>query len=307
MSDYVPYNYESISLYNGMHRPTAVYTWDNGTTRFFQRCLYQRFCSIWRWTMPESWQKPFFEWILYMGGYAIIFEEPDYGIIPQFGGFTGWNVFYYPTRCYVNTNLIHRDNMQIGRDCQLLRLTPDFFGICDLIHFYAEKLALASQALDMNLMNSKLANVFAANSKGEAETIKAVLDKIYAGNPSAVYEPHGKERGAAEPWSVFNRDIKAGFIAPELLDVYRSIFAEFDTEIGIPNANTRKKERLIADEVNQNNAETMSRVTVMEQNMQRDIEAVKRLYPELTLSVTLADFVLPGGDSNGQADADRTV
>lgn len=257
--------------------------------------------------MPEDWQKPFFEWVLYMGGYTIIFKEDLYGIIPMFGTFTGFNVFYFPTHCYVNSNLIQRENMQIGTDCEILRLSPDFWGIADLVHYYAEKLALASQAIDMNLMNSKLANVFAANTKGEAETIKAVLDKIYQGNPAAVYEPHGKERGPSEPWSVFNRDIKAGFIAPELLDVYRSIFAEFDTEIGIPNANTRKKERLVVDEVNQNNAETMSRVKVFEQTMQRDIENVKRLYPELTLSVRLAKFILPGGDTGEENYLNRNV
>lgn len=291
----MPLNYESISLFNGMNRPNSIHTFDNATTRFFERCLYQRFCSIWKWEIPNTWQKPFFEWVLYMGGYAIIFKEQDYGVIPMFGSFTGWNVFYYPTKCYVHTNIINRDNMQIGEDCEILKLSPDFYGIEDLIHYYAEKLALASQAIDMNLMNSKLAAVFAANNKGEAETIKAVLDKIYSGNPAAVYEPHGKERGASEPWSVFNRDIKSGFITPELLDVYRSIFAEFDTEIGIPNANTQKRERLIVDEVNQNNAETMSRVKVFEQTMKRDIEKVKTLYPDLTLSVNLAEFVLPGG------------
>ena len=307
MSSYVPFGYASISLFNGMNRPPAVHTFENATTQFFERCLYQRFCSIWEWEMPEDWQKPFFEWVLYMGGYTIIFKEDLYGIIPMFGTFTGFNVFYFPTHCYVNSNLIQRENMQIGTDCEILRLSPDFWGIADLVHYYAEKLALASQAIDMNLMNSKLANVFAANTKGEAETIKAVLDKIYQGNPAAVYEPHGKERGPSEPWSVFNRDIKAGFIAPELLDVYRSIFAEFDTEIGIPNANTRKKERLVVDEVNQNNAETMSRVKVFEQTMQRDIENVKRLYPELTLSVRLAKFILPGGDTGEENYLNRNV
>lgn len=33
----------------------------------------------------------------------------------------------------------------------------------------------------------------------------------------------------------------------------------FDTDIGIPNANTDKRERLITDEVNSNNAETLSK------------------------------------------------
>lgn len=308
MNNYYPFNYESIELYNSWVKPTAVHTLDNATCWFFERTLFQRFCSIWKWKIPDLWQKPFMEWVLYMGGFMLLFREAEYGIIPMYGSFTGFNVFYFPTRAYVHTNLLSRDDLRIGENCAIVRLAPDFFGVADIINFYAEKLTLASQALDMNLINSKLANVFGAHSKGEAEAIKAVLDKIYSGEPAAVFEPSKQSRGDIDPWSVFNRDIKAGFIAPDLLSVYRSIFREFDTEIGIPNANTDKRERLITDEVNQNNVETMSRVKVFEQTMRRDIEEAKRIFPELDISVKLADFVLPGGGViNAQVDTDRNV
>lgn len=294
MSNYYPFNYGSVNLYNAWNKPTEVHTFDNATNWFFERTLFQRFCSIWDWKIPDLWQKPFMEWVLYMGGFMLIFREEKYGIIPMYGTFTGFNVFYFPTDAQVRTNLLSRTDLKIGENCAIVRLAPDFFGVADIIHYYAEKLTLASQALDMNLINSKLANVFAASNKGEAEAIKAVLDKIYSGEPAAVYEPGKQSRGDMDPWKVFNRDIKAGFIAPDLLQVYRSIFREFDTEIGIPNANTEKRERLITDEVNQNNAETMSRVKIFEQTMQRDIKEAKRIFPDLEMSVKLAAFVLPG-------------
>ena len=42
----------------------------------------------------------------------------------------------------------------------------------------------------------------------------------------------------------------------DLLSDLKKIEDEFDSKVGIPNANTDKRERLISDEVNANNQET---------------------------------------------------
>ena len=47
----------------------------------------------------------------------------------------------------------------------------------------------------------------------------------------------------------------------------------FDTDIGIPNANTDKRERLVTDEVNANNVETASKCAMWLEQLQ---ESVKR-------------------------------
>ena len=57
-------------------------------------------------------------------------------------------------------------------------------------------------------------------------------------------------------YEVFNRDVKQSYIISDLIADLRKIEAEFDTRVGIPNANTDKRERLITDEVNANNVET---------------------------------------------------
>ena len=58
----------------------------------------------------------------------------------------------------------------------------------------------------------------------------------------------------------------------------------FDTDIGIPNANTDKRERLVTDEVNANNIETQSKCAMWLEELQESIKATNDMFG-LDLSV----------------------
>ena len=59
----------------------------------------------------------------------------------------------------------------------------------------------------------------------------------------------------------------------------------FNTSIGIPNANTQKRERLITDEVNKRDMETQSLVELWLETMQDDIKKVNEMF-NLDISVS---------------------
>ena len=59
-------------------------------------------------------------------------------------------------------------------------------------------------------------------------------------------------------WDVFANNLSNNYIASKLLVDLQKWRNMFCTEIGIPNANTEKKERMLTDEVNANNVETES-------------------------------------------------
>ena len=63
------------------------------------------------------------------------------------------------------------------------------------------------------------------------------------------------------------------------------LLAEFDTKIGIPNANTDKRERLNTDEVNANNVETAIIAEGWLNSIRTGFENVKKLYPGVNCSV----------------------
>ena len=55
---------------------------------------------------------------------------------------------------------------------------------------------------------------------------------------------------------------------------------EFNTRIGIPNANTDKRERLITDEVNANNVETSILAAGWLDHIKRGADMVREMYGE---------------------------
>ena len=52
----------------------------------------------------------------------------------------------------------------------------------------------------------------------------------------------------------------------------------FDTDVGIPNANTDKRERMITDEVNANNIETLTRCELWLEELQKSCKNTENMF-----------------------------
>ena len=72
--------------------------------------------------------------------------------------------------------------------------------------------------------------------------------------------------------------MKQTYIVTELLNDCAKIEDEFNTRIGIPNANTEKRERLISDEVNANNVETSILAAGWLENIREGCNTVREMY-----------------------------
>ena len=80
---------------------------------------------------------------------------------------------------------------------------------------------------------------------------------------------------------MLQQNVGQNFISNELLNTWTTLEQKFATAIGIPNANTDKKERLIVDEVNANNTETMALVDMWYQGWQDTIARSKAMFSGL--------------------------
>ena len=150
----------------------------------------------------------------------------------------------------------------------MLRLQPDYGGIMDLVTMYANLMGQALEAAGVNLNNSKVGYVFFAADKSTADAYRKMIDEINNGQPSVIVDKKLRQENGTPGWDMFTRDVKSNYILSDLLSDLRKIEAMFDTEIGIPNANTDKRERLITSEVNANNVETFSKCSLWLEELQ---------------------------------------
>ena len=134
------------------------------------------------------------------------------------------------------------------------------------------------------MVNSKLGFAAGAHSKAAAESLKKMYDQLGDGNPAVVIGKNMFGVDGKPAWFPFVQNMKEQYIAPEILSDMRKIEAMFDTDIGIPNANTDKKERLVTDEVNANNVETATRCELWLESIKKGITKANEMFG-LTLAV----------------------
>ena len=304
MINRAPYYYNYINAATSQVTPSTVHVKDSGLCRYFTKYLLQKAMSVFEWDLPETWNKDYFLYVLYCWGYVAVVNTDKFGLIPQGCGLKGYDVFYAPTHAVIANPLLSGIlEPRIGTQCELLKLQPDFSGILDLVGHYAEQMALASQSVSVNLLNSKLSYVFTAKTKALAESLKKMYDQIASGEPAVVIDSRIKNAAdGEETWKSFEQNVGGNYIVTNLLADLRKIETMFDTEIGIPNANTDKRERLIQDEVNANNIETYSKCALWLENLQDACKRVNDMFG-LTISVRWREIpVIGGGADDGNAE-----
>lgn len=279
-----PFYYDYTNIQDAAHFPihgNAI------ITRFFQRYLLEKAISVFKWTIPETWAKNFLLYCLYCFGFVAVFETDKFGVIFQPCGLRGYDVYYRPTNAVIANPLIDkRLEPKIGKQCELIRLQPDYGGIMDIVTYYAEMMAIAAESATVNLFNSKLAYVFFAQNKAAADTFNKLYDQISSGKPASVIDKSllSGPDSDRKPWELFTQNLGQNYITDKILSDIRKIEAMFDTDVGIPNANTDKKERLITDEVNSNNIEVLSKCALWLEELQGSCARVNDMFG-LSLSV----------------------
>lgn len=274
-----PYDYAEMTMYNGSRSPSTIHTKNTALREYFARYLFQKAISVFKWKLPETWNRNYFMYTLFGGGYIAVLNTLQYGVICQYGALGGYNLYYQPDYIMI-TNPVIRDTItaKIDTDCALIQLQPDYRGIMDLVGYYADLLAITAESLGLNILNVQSATIFGAENQAQAQAFKKMFDKVASGEPAVavgkfLFDDDGKPK-----WFPFTQHIKESYVASDLLSDMRKIESMFDTDIGIPNANTDKRERLVTSEVNANNVETQTRCELWLDTLRAGIDKANKKY-----------------------------
>lgn len=275
-----PYMYDYVNACVSQHSPSTVHTKNTELQRFFARYLLQKAMSVFKWDLPETWDRDYFLYVLYGIGYIAVINTDKYGVIPQQCGLDGYNIFYQPKRAVVtNTLLKGLRRLEIGTQCTLIKLQPDYGSVMDLVGFYADMMALTAETAGVNLVNSRLSYVFFGKNKNTAESQKKLFDRVASGEPATFVDTALYDVQSGNPsWIPFQQNVGQNYIAGDALADLRKWEMMFDTDIGIPNANTDKKERLISDEVNANNVEVTSKADLWLDQLQKSFAQTSKMF-----------------------------
>lgn len=283
----IPSNYEFENLYNSMRSPSTVHCRNTALVEYYTKYLLEKAISVFKFDgLPDTWARNYFEYVLFGYGHVAVINTDKYGVIPQMSGLTGYNVFYQPTIVTIANPLLDGlKTLEIGTQCEIIKLQPNYSGVMDIVTTYADLMALCVETAGINLLNSKMSYIFFSRNKQAAESFKKMYDKVASGEPAAFLDKSLLDDEGNPAWTMFTQNVGQNYITDKILNDLQTIEDQFNTDIGIPNANTQKKERLIVDEVNANNTDTNAKVSLWLETMRYDIEKVNRMFG-LNLSVS---------------------
>ena len=315
----VPLDFTAISTFNMTYNPPVVKVDNCQTFDFWVRHLYKRVSSLLGFKTVETWTVTtlnFLYYCLLRFGYVGVSYDSAYGYYFQPCTLDGRNFYYQPKNIMINNPELSV-TLEIGVECELLMLTTDYLGIWDIIEYYAYKLALLDNGIDLALINSKLAYMCYGRNKGAVEALKKMFDKINKGEPAVFMEkPINAGAGQIEDVIGFidRGNVKQSYITTDLLQDRETVIGEFDREIGIPALPIEKKERLVTGETI--SVDANSNLALWKRTIEDSIKSIKKLYPDIVLEFTplyqVQDTVNPingnnpkGGENN--ADDNRSI
>ena len=171
---YTPLNYEQINNVTGHVQPSMLKYCNAVTYAYWQRSLFQRAISTIEFKgLPDEWQgsvKDFFYWCLFAYGYVGVFDSEKFGFTFQPGALNGYDWYYQPTEFIVANPKLQgmSGRYKIHEDCEIIKLTPDYRGIFDIISYYAMLLSALDGGINTSIVNSKLAWLMGAKNKAAA-------------------------------------------------------------------------------------------------------------------------------------------
>ena len=301
-------------FFDGVPCGTFQKSFSTDALNYWERSFFQRCRSIIEFDrLPEAgagqigWDYDAFMYQLFRMGYAVVFRSKKYGMVVQPGTPTGYGLQYQPRGMNITTQFFNFGRpLEIGTECGVIKLTPDYRGIWDIITKYAVEMQHAEVAIRQSALNSRFAYGAFAKDDKQKRSLELLFQRLANGEPGIIVNTELKrpmdakstDGGAYElPIMQIDRDLSKNFILPELMEFRRTILMDFYRELGI-KVQPDKKERLNVNESQSADAETFNRREVWRICLEKSLDEVNRMYgTDITFKINQPDMD-EGSDEN---------
>lgn len=280
-------------------------TFSTDAMTYWERSFFQRLRGLIEFNgLPESgpgqvgWDYDAFLYQLFRTGFATVFNSKTYGLVVQPAFPTGYGLQYQPRGMQISTTFFNFPRpLEIGKECAVIKLTPDYQGTWDLVTKYAREMQLAEIAIRQSAINARFAYAAVAKDDKGARTMKGIFDKLANGSPAVIVNADLKQQlttkadgDFALPIMQFDRDLSKNFILPDLMEYRRNILCDFYRELGV-SVQPNKKERMVVTESKAADAETFNRREVWRITLEKSLAIVNEMYDtSITFKMVEPDF-----------------
>jgi hypothetical protein len=276
-----------------MARP-KVPTIPDDKIQYYREQLYRELSHMFKWEgLPTTVPQDYLERNLVRYGYVLFYEDENIGQDILRCTVTGFNRHELPVTARTYTPNTIGERTQLERNIKRLADSQDIIEKFDktkdgvliqnmeygqnagqIVDFFAQRLALAQQAFDTNLIWANIPYIFQTSTDETRLSIEKMFSEIFSGAPFIVTDKSlftdNKDRTGLPT------DIK--FIGKELMDVQNEIMMKFKQTVGFDTAGVDKAERTNTLEITSNNQHTQSVLQIMLQQRQIACDAINAFF-----------------------------
>lgn len=235
--------------------------------------------SVFKWeNLPNGMNEKWIEDFLFEHGRCVFYEDEKRGMMVAEATNDGdLNNYNEPTLISPHGISVESKSLKVGKECVLMRNNDRMLDTKSTLMLFAYRLAEISRTIDVNVHAQKTPVVIVSNNK-QLLSMKNIYTKVEE-NEVAVYVDKSLD---LESIKVLKTD--APIVFPELQQHKLCIWNECLTFLGINNANTEKRERLITEEVSANNEHIDLSADCFLKARERAAEEINKLF-NLNISV----------------------
>ena len=229
--------------------------------------------SVFKWeNLPNGMDEKWIETFLFKHGKCVFYNNDKRGLMVAECTTDGvLNNYEEPVSVTPAGIDVEPQNLIVNKECVIIRNNDDMIPTSIPLELFAYRLAETSRTMDINVNAQKTPVLILTTEKG-----KLTVKNIYAqwnGNEPVIT---GDKNIDPELFKVLKTD--APIVFPQLQNHKQCLWNECLTFLGINNANTEKRERLITEEVEANNDHIDLSADSFLKSRERACEQINKLF-----------------------------